>query len=243
MPDETGKGGGILKIKIIDLSQDVYQGMPLYPIHQKTFIFTNVTHEETKKMLGIKNFDGFGTRNLIINEHAGTHCDAVWEYNLKGATIEKMPLGYFCGEAICLDVSHVPSNEFIRKKDIEQALEKARLEIKRGDIVLLYTGHFNKWYGTPKYVKEYPGLDKEAAYWLADKGVVNIGIDTPSIDNPTDTDFSGHLMCSEKHLTNTENMANLDKVVNKRFLFVGLPLKIRGGSGSPIRAAAIFFEE
>ncbi len=45
------------------------------------------------------------------------------------------------------------------------------------------------------------------------------------------------------NITNTENLCNLDKVANKRFLYIGMPLKIRAGSGSPIRAVAILADE
>lgn len=44
------------------------------------------------------------------------------------------------------------------------------------------------------------------------------------------------------NITNTENLCNLDKVVNKRFLYIELPLKIRDGAGSPIRAVALVEE-
>jgi kynurenine formamidase len=42
---------------------------------------------------------------------------------------------------------------------------------------------------------------------------------------------------------NTENLADLRPVVGKRFRFIALPLKIRGGSGSPVRAVAVLEEE
>ena len=82
----------------------------------------------------------------------------------------------------------------------------------------------------------------EAAEWLAVIGVVNIGVDAPAIDHPKDLDFSGHLVCGKYDISNTENLCNLDKVANKRFIYIGLPLKIRDGSGSPIRAVALVEE-
>jgi kynurenine formamidase len=211
--------------------------MPVYPIHQKTFIFQNITHDECKKKLG-SNL-GFATRNILINEHGPTHCDAVYEYDPMGATIDKMPLSYFWGLAICVDLSNIPSNRYIEPEDIQKALDMAHLEINKGDILLMNTGHYKRSYGKEDWLTTYTGLSYKAARWIAQQGVVNIGVDAPSIDHPDDTEFSGHKVCKEFKITNTENLCNLEEVKNKRFLFFGLPLKIRDGTGSPIRAVAL----
>lgn len=230
------------KWTLIDLSQEIYQGMSVFPMHQRTFIMVNMTHEENQNMTGSKTL-GFSARNLLISEHGPTHCDAVWEYNPSGPTIDKMPLEYFWGDAICVDLTHVPASRRITVEDLEGALEASGLDIRPGDIFLMYTGHYDRNYGTDKWQTEYTGLSYEAADWLAQKGVVNIGVDAPAIDHPDDLDFSGHWVCGKYGITNTENLCNLDKVVNRRFLFMGLPLRIRDGSGSPIRAVAILTDE
>lgn len=231
-----------MTLKMIDLSQEIYQGMTIFPIHQKTFIMTNQTHEESMKATGSKTL-GFSARNLLISEHAGTHSDGVWEYNPDGATIDNMPLDYFWGSAICIDVSHIRYPNYFEPSDLEQAVKKSGQEIKSGDIILLYTGHHDRNFGTDMFQAEYSGLSYEGAKWLAEQGVVNIGVDAPAVDlTPDDNDFSAHLVCGEYHITNTENLLNLDKIVNKRFLYMGLPLKIRDGSGSPIRAVALLEE-
>ncbi|MGL5346854.1 MAG: cyclase family protein [Peptostreptococcaceae bacterium] len=227
-----------MSLKVIDLSQEIFQGMSVFPMHQPTFIMTNMTHEENMKQTGSKTL-GFSARNLLISEHGGTHCDAVWEYKPSGATIEHMPLEYFFGSAICIDLSHIKPNQYIEVKDIKEAIKKCGEEINKGDIVLMYTGHYDRNFGTPKWQTEYSGLSYEAAKYLAECGAVNIGVDAPAIDHPDDLDFSGHLVCGEYDITNTENLCNLDKIVNSRFLYFGLPLKIKEGSGSPIRAIAL----
>jgi kynurenine formamidase len=231
-----------LGYKLIDLSQEIYQGMSVFPMHQKTFIMTNMTHEENMEATGSKTL-GFSARNLLISEHGGTHSDGVWEYNPNGPTIDKMPLEYFWGSAICLDLSHIRYPNYIEPRDLENALEISGQSIRKGDIVLLYTGHHNRNFGTEKFQTDYSGLSYDAAKWLAENGVVNIGVDAPAIDlTPDDTDFSAHLVCGEYNITNTENLCNLDLVANKRFLYIGLPLKIREGTGSPIRAVALVEE-
>lgn len=230
-----------MALKMIDLSQEIFQGMSVFPMHQPTFIMTNMTHEDNMKTTGSKTL-GFSARNLLISEHGGTHCDAVWEYKPSGATIENMSLEYFWGSAICIDLSFVTADRYIEPQDLQEALNSSGQELKRGDIFLMYTGHYDRSFGTEKWQTTYTGLSYDAAKWLAEKGVVNIGVDAPAIDHPQDLDFSGHLVCGEYDITNTENLCNLDKLVNKRFLYFGLPLKIRGGSGSPIRAVALVEE-
>lgn len=230
-----------MPLKLIDLSQEIFQGMSVFPMHQPTFIMTNMTHEENMNTTGSKAL-GFSARNLLISEHGGTHCDAVWEYKPSGATIENMPLEYFWGSAICIDLSHIPPTRYIEPKDLELAVAKSGLSIEKGDILLMYTGHHDRNYGTDKWQTTYTGLSYAAAKWLAEAGVVNIGVDAPAIDHPDDINFSGHLVCGEYDITNTENLLNLHLLVNKRFLYFGLPLKIRGGSGSPIRAVALLEE-
>jgi len=230
-----------LGLKIIDLSQEIFQGMSVFPMHQKTFIMENMTHEENMEDTGSKSL-GFSARNLLMSEHCGTHSDGVWEYNPEGPTIDKMSLDHFWGSAVCLDVSHIPATRYIEAKDLETALQKSGLELRKGDIVLLYTGHYDRNFNTEKWQTEYSGLSYTGAKWLAEKGAINIGVDAPAIDHPQDLDFSGHLICGKYNITNTENLCNLDQVANKRFLYMGLPLKIRDGTGSPIRAVALLEE-
>lgn len=225
-------------LRLIDLSQEIYQGMPVFPPHQKTMIFPNMSHDESKAKLGFE----FATNNLLINEHGPTHSDATYEYDRNGQTIDEMPLEYFYGPAICLDVSRVSPDAYITAAILKEELECSGLHIERGDIVLLYTGHYNRSYGREEWLTRHAGLDYTAGEWLAKQGVVNIGVDAPSIDNPEDLKFSGHLICREYGMTNTENMCQLDQVVNQRFLYFGLPLKIRKGTGSPVRAVAVLID-
>lgn len=225
-------------VRLVDLTQEIYQGMPVFPLHQKTMIFPNISHEQSKEQIGFE----FATNNLLINEHGPTHSDATYEYDPKGQYIDEMPLEYFYGPAVCLDVSFVSPDDYITPSDLESALERSGQVIQEGDIVLLYTGHYNRAYGTDEWLTRYTGLNYEGAKWLAKQGVVNIGIDAPAIDNPIDPLFSGHLVCKEYQMTNTENLCNLDQIAGKRFLYFGLPLRIRKGTGSPIRAVAVFIE-
>lgn len=226
------------RFEIINLSQEIYEGMPVFGMHQRTFIMVNQTHEQNMKDTGSKTL-GFCARNLLMSEHGPTHSDAVWEYNPEGPTIEKMDLNLFWGDAICVDLTHIRYPEYIEPEDLDAAVKKAGLDIRKGDVFLMYTGHYDRTYPDKGYTGPYTGVSYAAAEWLAKQGVVNIGVDSSAIDlTPDDLDFSGHWVCGKYGMTNTENLCNLDKVAGKRFLYMGLPLRIRGGSGSPVRAVA-----
>ncbi len=231
-----------MAVQLVDLSQEIFQGMTIFPMHQPTFIMTNMTYEENMKATGSKTL-GFSARNLLISEHAGTHTDAVSEFKPGGLSVEKMPLSYYWGSAICVDLSHVPPSRNIEPKDLEQAVRSGGLEMCEGDIFIMYTGHHDRYADTPQYQTTYTGLSYAGAKWLAERGVVNMAVDAPSVDHPSDLDFSAHRVCAEYDITNTENLCNLKGLVGKRFLFMGLPLKIRDGSGSPIRAVALIDDE
>lgn len=228
--------------KIIDLTQEIFQGMPVYPGHVKTVIWEHHTHEETAKSLNDEF--SYATKGIMISDHGPTHVDAInhMDSDPNAEAVNELPLEKFYTSAVALDVSHIPSNGFITIQELRDACDKANLNIQSGDTVLLYTGHYTRNYGTPKWLEGYAGLDFEATEWLAEKGVVNIGIDAPSVDNPIDRTYPSHNACKKYKVLNTENLADLTPVTGKRFQYIGLPLKIRGGTGSPVRAVAVIEE-
>ena len=226
--------------KLIDLSQEIYQGMPVYPGHLQTTIWSYHSHEETKKWLK----DGFSytTRGLIISDHGPTHVDAIAHIsqNADALSIDKMPLDAFYGTAIALDISNFPERSARGPEVIKAAEKKDGQEIKQGDIVLFYTGHYDKHYGKPEWVEVYSGFTKEAAEYLCvEKKVRNWGVDAPSPDTPGNLAYPVHMVTRKTGIPHMENLCNLQLLIGKRFIFSGFPLKIRGGSGSPIRAVAI----
>jgi kynurenine formamidase len=232
--------------ELIDLSQEIYEGMPVFGMHQKTFIMTNQTHAQNQAATGSPTL-GFSARNLLISEHGPTHSDAIWEFEPSGPTIDQMNLNHFWGEGICVDLAHIRHPKYIEITDLEMALGKHNLAIRSGDIFLMYTGHYDRTYPDRGYggpEATHTGVSYQAAEWLMQQGIVNLGVDAPAIDlSPDDLNFSGHYACGRYGVTNTENLCNLDRLVGKRFLYIGLPLKIRAGSGSPIRAVALLPKE
>jgi len=232
-----------LKGKIIDLSQEIYSGMPVYPGHMKTVIFEHMSHDECQRNITHTDFS-YQTSGILMCDHGPTHIDPVRHYsrdpNAPGA--DEIPLEYCITPAVCLDVSDVPPQTQFGPEKIEAELKRWNLDIRPGDTVLFYTGHFERFYGKPEYSSFQPGLDRAATEYILDRGCVNFGVDSPSPDMWLDKTYPCHRVCLERGITHMENLCNLDKLVGKHFTFIGLPLRIRKGTGSPIRAVAILDE-
>ncbi len=226
-------------MQIIDLSQDIYEGMKVYPGHLKTVQFEHATHEETAP-----RFEGgfsFQTTGFILNDNGPTHVDSFSHLDpAPGAeTIDQMSLDLFYGPAVCLDVTGFQPQTDITAEDLDRIESESPVEVQRGDIVLFHTATWNRYVGDKRYLTDFPGLGESAAEWIVQRGVKTFGVDSPTPDNPTSKTYPVHMMCRREHITHYENLANLDQVVNRRFTFVGFPLKVRGAHGGPTRAVAL----
>lgn len=226
-------------LDVVDLTRPIYEGMPQWFGHQKTFIMVNQTHDEFKDKW--KTHCGFEAHNLLISEHVGTHTDAIFEYEPAGPKLDESPLSFYYGPAVCVDVEpFVESDvELLSEEKLLAAVAASGQEIRRGDVLLLHFGYGDRVWPALAYAERNPGLSREATRWIAEQGVVNIGVDQMSIDSSEDAEFSAHLVCGEYGIVNTESLTNLSKIKNERVLYIGLPLNITGGTGSPIRAIAI----
>jgi kynurenine formamidase len=224
---------------LIDLSRDVYHKMPRLLNHASIVVAPFSTHDEVREVDGYK-FSA-ATLFLAMGDHAGTHVDAPCHFDARpGAkSIDQMPLENFFTEAVCLDLSHKPLKSDISIADLEKAIEVAKVEIKPKDTVLLHMDFFRRCYGTDAYLTDFPGLTKESATWLGKKDITMFGVEAVSPGRTGRNNFEVHHVCRDLGFTHMEGLVNLDKLVGKgRFRFIGFPLKIKGGTASPIRAVA-----
>jgi kynurenine formamidase len=98
-------------------------------------------------------------------------------------------------------------------------------------------------WGSNAYLHDFPGLHVDAVHWLADKAILMFGVEAISPAPEGEPNFKAHMACAARNITHMECLWNLDKLVGRgRFRFIGFPLKIRGGTASPIRAVAILDE-
>src|SRR6202521_365738 len=224
---------------LIDLSRDIHHKMPRLLNHPSIIVTPYSTHDEIREADGYEFFAA--TMALAMGDHAGTHVDAPCHFDARSGakSIDEIPLENFFTEAICLDLSDKPLKSDISIADLENAVAIAKVEIKPKDTVLLHMDFYRRCYGTDGYLTDFPGLTKESATWLGKKGITMVGGEAVSPGRTGRNNFEVHHVCRDLGFTHMEGLVNLDKLVGKgRFRFLGFPLKIKGGTGSSIRAVA-----
>lgn len=224
--------------------------------------------EYLKYILGIRKMepsdfpDGefISLDTLTIPTHMGTHVDAPFHFGTKfcgkkSKTVDELPLEWFYGEAIKLDLRNVKSGCLISKQDICDALEKIKYTIKSGDIVLIWTG-MEDFFGKREYFSQSPGMSAEATRFLIQKGVHVMGIDAYGFDRSIPIMLNeylksrdksnlwpAHMLGRNEEYVHIERLTNLDKLPDKNFKVACFPLKLTGCDASWIRAVAFIEEE
>ena len=233
--------------KWIDLSYD-FSDETVYWVTAKEF--------EKEKVFADKTPQGYyySAYNYSAAEHGGTHIDAPVHFAEGRQTVDQIPLEQLIAPAVKVDVSAKSSENrdyLISVEDLTN-WEKTNGQIPDGSILFLETG-FGKFYpdklkylGTDKRGDEavkdlhFPGLAPEAAKWLVENRKIKaVGLDTASIDFGQSTDFGSHVALMSNNIPAFENVANLDQLPTKGATVIALPMKIKGGSGAPLRIIAL----
>lgn len=227
--------------EIIDLSQEIYQGMPVFKDLPQVKMKIHNSHEE---WAGIKNPEKRtpAVHKLELGEHTGTHVDAInhMAQQYEGQSIDKMPLSMFYTESICLDFSYKKLAELIEPHEVELACKNANLEIKKKGYCSSLHGSLSKTFQFSK-LGNGPGISAETARWLGEQNISAFGVETMSPGVRKVSNKEVHAICGELGFTHYENLVNLNQLIGRgRFRFIAFPLKIRGGTGSPVRAVAVF---
>lgn len=181
--------------------------------------------------------DRINVQYYSVPTHVGTHVDAPLHFIEGGRSIDEFPLERFVGEGVVLDVSKTETAE-ITLDD----LEAADGEVRPDDIVLLYTGWYEK-YGSDDY-EPHPWLSEEVAEYFAEVGPKLVGVDniTPDIPVPMRPDgwmeFPVHRTMLGAEVLIAEHISNLKPFLGRRVEVMGVPIRIRGGDGAPARFLA-----
>jgi len=230
---------------VTDLSQTLSPDDPTFGGHQRLVMWDHLTHEETQRFGLTKPPYSYRVGAFTMCDHSGTHVDAINHVVPEpGArSIDQLPLEWFMAPGVWLDFSYKEPADYITEGDVRLALAETGATIQPQSVVLSYTGWYKKWGRRFEYIVDYPGLDRGATEYLNDLGAICIGQDAPSIDSHAEVSRvkvqPAHIVCREREIMNIENLANIDLIPKHEFWFVGLPLKLRNATGSPIRAVAI----
>jgi kynurenine formamidase len=210
-------------MRIIDLSHALEPNMPLYPGTVAP------RFEETASI----ETDGYREKRISLCVHTGTHVDAP-AHLIKGAqTLDQLPLEMFYAEALLLNVS-APGKLVITMDDLA-ALDSRR---KDGRFLLLRTD-WSRYWGREDYFSGYPTLSQAAAHWLAQTGIIGVGLDALSADPLDAPALPIHYILLGAGMIIVENLTHLSALPEKGFIFSCLPLNIVDADGSPVRAVAV----
>lgn len=162
---------------------------------------------------------------LTMGTHNGTHADAPFHYLPDGPPIDALDLSAFVGPAAVVDVS---GRAVIARPD----LEPAEAAIRSCGRLLLKTG---AWADPAVFPATYPILSAETPAWLGTLGVRLLGLDVPSVDPVDSADLPIHHALAAAGVLIVESL-DLSAVAAGEYELIALPLKIKGGDASPVRA-------
>lgn len=224
----------ISQLGVVELSHTLEEHIPIWPTHSR-FLHT-LWHSYWH---GDEAID----YQLLINEHNGTHVDAPAHFIKEGPAhiwINQMPIKSFFGVCITLDMSFLGKRESLSKEQIVN-WETKNGKIQKDNIVLINFGWAKYWKNRPNdkdYVQNWPGVGRCAAEYLLEKEIKMVGVDTLAVDVYGSIENPAHHTLLGNKILVVENLNNLDKMP-KHGYFMALPLPIKDGSASPIRAIAL----
>jgi kynurenine formamidase len=176
---------------------------------------------------------GYYSNVLFFPEHVATHVDSPAHFVPGAKTVDQLDVSRFFGRFVAVDLSRLPPRASIGLRQFEEALPRG-VELGPGWVVLIRTG-YDAYAGTDKWL-EHPDISPELAEHLAKLGVNAVGVDAPSPDHAP---FEVHKILLSRDVLIYENLTNLAAVIGRTGQFIGLPIKVAGGSGAPVRAVAV----
>ena len=210
-------------MKVIDLSHALERGMPVFP----------GSPEAGLERIAAFDKEGYNETRLVITTHTGTHIDCGLHFLPAGFDAANTAAERFFGRGLVIDCRNLG-----RQSITSNYLSGYADKIRRADFVLLQTA-WDQFWGKEAYFSGYPFPEAEAAAFLASFQLSGVGIDAISLDAADSTQYPVHHTLLSAGIVLIENLTCLEKLPESDFYFSCLPLKIKSGDGSPIRAVAI----
>lgn len=251
--------------EIHELGHLLYQGIPNSPFHPPFVYSMAAMHNDLIFKNGISQANDY----FAGGTHSGTHIDAIGhiscggqihggldinsiqskEEGLKNHSIADLPpiikRGVLLDIPTFFEIDVLDHAYEITADNLKGAVQKQGTEIKKGDVVLIRTGWANYYNDSRKFLssdKGVPGVIEPAAKWLTSMGISITGSDTSGYEKtPTHSLPVHRYLLVEKGIPILESL-NLESLAERKvyeFVFIALPLGIKGGTGSPIRPIAI----
>ncbi len=230
--------------RLIDLTHPFDAATIYWPTAPSGFVLEKVFQGQTP--------GGFfyAANKMSAPEHGGTHMDAPIHFAEKGSPGERVGLEHLVAPAVLVDMRAAAARSpdaLLEARDLER-FEAEHGRIEPGTIVLVRTGWADRWPDRKRYMGDdtpgdasrlhFPGISRGAAELLVARRVAAVGIDTASIDHGPSTDFMAHRVLMGADIPAFENVASLEGIPPRGAVVIALPMKIRGGSGGPLRILA-----
>lgn len=226
---------------VVDLTHAINARVPAFEPSAKP-LFSAKTVATIEK-------DKYFARTISLPEHFGTHLDAPAHFIRGLWTVDQIPPERLIGPLVVLDVSAEVKNNpdyLISVEDIA-SWEHLHGQIPPGAIVMARTGWGARWNSAKDFrnadskgAMHFPGYSLDTARFLVEgRAIFGLGIDTLSIDYGPSSDFPVHQYTLAHSVYQLENVANLDRVPASGAIVVVAPMKLEGGSGSPVRILAL----
>ncbi len=257
------------KARVYDLEQLRYPGMPGFEPVRPSLHYFLYRHHESYYVPSKNGPRTSASGLIVMTDQSGTHIDArchqasdLTLFDGTKITPEvETPWGFakhdasqlpvFITRGVLVDVAKffgdpLPENHEITLNEFKEALAREKVEITKESIVFVRTGYGRFWNDPEKY-ENAAGVSKEVSIYLQDKcigvGADNLAWDVPSVRDPeTKSQLAAHLhLLARKgiYIIENINLEDLSKDNVYSFIFVGLPPKFKGATGSPFRPIAI----
>ena len=249
---------GLSRCRAIDLAQPYYTGIPHHPAHPPFLYGLNKKHGDYVLPGGASS----ASEGLALGAHTGTHIDALCHFSCCGRMFggeDASRQSYAEGivhhtvdtiapilrRGVLFDIPKLVGLPVLPKDFVVLPghLEACGARVNPGDVALIRTGWGQYWDDPAQFISQVhsPGPTLDAAKWLSGKGVFAAGSDTAPFEFTPSPEMSVHvhlLVESGIHIVECLNLEALSVAGAAEFLFVAIPLKIRGGTGSPVRPYA-----
>jgi kynurenine formamidase len=248
--------------RIYDLAHTYRIGMPHHPVHPPYLFGLTKAHGEY-----MRGDVSSAAEAIALGGHVGTHIDALCHFSKEGKVfggVNVGPVQSYAGgvnhlsidtvgpilrRGVLLDIATyrrtdvLPVDFAIGPQVLEAAATSRSVEIRKGDVVLIRTGWARYWNNAKKYISEVqgPGIDEPAARWLSAKSIFAAGSDTIAFEFvPSQMPVHAHFLVEKGiHIMEALDLERLAADGVSEFVFVAIPLKLAGATGSPIRPIAL----
>jgi kynurenine formamidase len=255
--------------KVYDLAQPYFVGMPHFPTHPPFLFALTKKHGDMVGESGVSSSADAIALGSHVGTHIDALCHFSCDGKLHGGVEAKAvqsdaggirelsvdTIAPIVRRGVLLDVAaqmktgELPVDFSITPEHLESTAKAQKVAVERGDVILLRTGWARFWNDPARYITgghgmtaSGPGPEIDGARWLSQHRVFGVGSDTVAFERVPAPSMPVHvhlLVESGIHIIEALNLEELSRDRVYEFVFVAAPLKIRGGTGSPIRPLAL----